>query len=68
MHTLNCASRIAQYATDIGRRRSSAGGYDLRVRENVEHLEELRARAEDAGLTTATVPLNRKSTVRCMET
>jgi len=35
------------------------------VRENVEHLEELQARAEGAGLTTATVPLNRKTTVRC---
>lgn len=27
-----------------------AGGYDVRVAENVEHLEELRAMARDLGL------------------
>lgn len=33
-----------------------AGGYDPRVRENVEYHEELRAAAEDAGLSVADYP------------
>ena len=37
----------------------SSGGYDVRVRENVEHLAELKAAAAAQGLTTHVVPVPR---------
>ena len=41
-----------------------AGGYDARVQENVEHLEELRTAAGAAGLTDAVVFLTSVSDVQ----